>query len=441
MSLRSIPAFPFASPWIAAALAFTAPSPARAQDIDTLIAQALTRNPAIKAAEYQVKALHNSPNHAWWLDPPGLGVEFFQAPVRGFPNPLKNQMEIDYSVQQSFPFPGKIAARIRAEHGHAEIGEAELESLKRKVVRAVKGGYHRLYLLDRRADLNRRNREAMERLIAIARRQYEVGLGGQAEILRAQSEATRLRMDSITLAQDRLAEAGSLNALLDHDPGAPVAVADSLAPLVGEWPPEKLAEALADIHPELRAMQANIRMREAEGAMARKEYFPQLTLGGAYKDMRTAPVHGGAIEDYWSFAVGVDMPLALWSLPKARAGVAQSEMNLAQARAGFADARNSVVARARAAALSEAGARERLRLSREALLPQARQAWESALAAYQGGKTAFMAVLDAYRADLAAQEDAETALMGLLEGQADLEESAGMDLRTLADRMSAGAAK
>jgi outer membrane protein TolC len=73
-----------------------------------------------------------------------------------------------------------------------------------------------------------------------------------------------------------------------------------------------------------------------------------------------------------------------------------------------------------------------LRLAREILLPQSRQAWESALAAYQGGKGAFAEALDAYRGELAAQEECETALVALLTAQADLEEAAGMDLQALA---------
>ena len=142
-----------------------------------LVSQALKNNRRIKAAEFQVKSLRSSPSHTWYLEPPQVGVEFYQAPVNSFPNPIKDQMEIDYSVQQAFPFPGKSASRIEAEHRRAEMSESELEGLKQRVVREVKTDYYELYLLDRRLEINGRNQALMNRLLESARRQYEVGMG------------------------------------------------------------------------------------------------------------------------------------------------------------------------------------------------------------------------------------------------------------------------
>jgi outer membrane protein TolC len=91
----------------------------------------------------------------------------------------------------------------------------------------------------------------------------------------------------------------------------------------------------------------------------------------------------------------------------------------------LAAALNEALARARRAALRAAGARERLRLARTVLLPQARQAYASALAGYQGGKEGFAAVLDAYRGELSAREGAVSDAAAALIAEADLEEAAG----------------
>ena len=47
------------------------------------------------------------------LDPPQVAFEFYQSPISAFPNPFKDQMEYDYSIQQMFPFPGKLGAMAR----------------------------------------------------------------------------------------------------------------------------------------------------------------------------------------------------------------------------------------------------------------------------------------------------------------------------------------
>lgn len=409
--------------------------------LPALVARALARSPALRAADREVRSRHSGPGHVWALDPPEVGVEFYQGPARDFPNPLKRQQEIDYMVDQAFPFPGTLGARIRAEHGHAEAGEAELEALRRRTVRDVKAGYYAAWLAGRRLALNARGRALAERLTAIARRQYEVGLGSQSDILRSQAEATRLRMDSADLEQARAAALADLNALIDRDPRSPLALPDSLEPRAEEFAYERLEAAVAAAHPDLKAKSAEIRMRRAEGDLARRAYWPSFKVGGTYKDMRLMPEggHGGTLKDYWSLRLGMDVPVALWSLPRARAGAAQARANLEGAQAEYAAARNAALARALAAAERARALRVRLKLAREALLPQARQAYASALAGYQGGKEGFAAVLDAYRAALDAEAGEAADLAALLAGQADLEEAAGMDWGALALPREGGA--
>ncbi len=408
-----------------------------------LVAQALKNNRGIKAAEFQVKSLHSSPGHTWYLEPPQAGMEFYQAPIKSFPNPVKGQMEIDYSLQQSFPFPGKISARIDSEHKHAEMSESELEALKRKVIREVKTDYYELYLLDRRVEINRQNQALMGRLIEIARRQYEVGMGHQADILRAQTELTQLKTDSLTLAQSRKAMEGMLNAVLNRKTTQPVSVSDSIVPAAVDWSYAQVESVLESNHPNLKAMKAGIRMREAEKTMADKEYWPDFVVGGSYKDMLRMPsgTHGGDLRDYWSVMVSMNIPIAFWSLPKYQAGVVQSKANLSQAEEEYGDMRNMVFARAQEALLKVQSSQELVRISRTVQVPQAKQALESTLAAYQGGKSEFMALLDAYRMSLIAKENSETALMRLLSGQAELEEAVGLSLEEIRNKISEGAVK
>ncbi len=443
------------------ALAFLLASfPAQAHDMDAdpmpsdttalsgdslpgLVAQALKNNRGIKALEHHVKSLHSSPSHTWYLDAPQIGVEFYQTPLPSFPNPVKNQLEIDYSLQQAFPFPGKIASRIEAEHKHAEMSEAGLSALRRKVVREVKTDYYELFLLDRRMEINLRNQALMKRLIENARRQYEVGMGHQADILRAQTEATNLKADSITLAQSRKALEGMLNALLNRNTAGTLAVADSLVPADIDWSYEQMTALLEANHPDLKAMKSAIQMRKAEKTMAQKEYLPDFMVGGSYKDMLRMPpgTHGGDLRDYWSVMVSMNIPIALWSLPRYKAGVAQSDANLGQAEEEFADARNLVFARAQEAFLKAQSSRELLRLSQTLLIPQSEQALESTLASYQGGKSEFMTLLDAYRMNLMARENSALALMRLLSSQAELEEAMGLGLEDIRKKISEGAVK
>jgi len=408
--------------------------------LPALVSEAMRNNPSIQAAEYQVKALRASPDHAWSWEAPQVGVEFFQTPVKSFPNPLKNQQEIDYSLQQAIPFPGKLATRIRAEDRRVDMGAAELEALKHQLARDVKTDYYELFLLDRRMEINGESQALMRRLIEIARRQYEVGMGRQADILKAQTELTSLRTDSIGLAQMRRATAGMLNALLNREADRPLPVAAELKVSEVGWTFAQISGILEENHPKLRSMQASINMREAEKAMAGKEFLPEFMVRGTYKDMLAMSGSGeGSPGDFWSVMVSMNVPVAFWSLPRYRAGYVQGEANLAQSRREYANMRNMLLAKAQEALLKAESGAEMARLAKSVLVPQAQQALESDQAAYQGGKGDFMTLLDAYRMRLNAKENAEMAIMQLSASQADLEEAVGLGLDEIAQKLSEGA--
>lgn len=411
--------------------------------LEDLVVEALKNNSSIKAAGYRVEAIHSGPDHVWYLEPPEVGVEFFQAPIQSFPNPFKDQMEVDYSLQQTFPFPGKISSRIEVEHKHAQMGEANLEAGKRRIIREVKTRYYELYLLDRRLEFIREDQSLVNRFIDISRKQYEVGIGRQADILRAQTELTRLKTDSLTLTQNRRAMEGMLNALLGRKTVRPIRVTSSLSPAPIDWSLDQILPVVKAELPELQAMQAVVEMREAERTMAKKEYYPDFMVRGEYKDILEAPAgsHLGEPGDFWSIMVGMDLPFAFWSAPKYKAGVAQRKAALNQAKEEYSDMENMSRARAQESLLKATANGELARISRSTLLPQAQQALESNLAAYQGGRGEFMTLLDAFRMRLMARQNAEMALMQQLASQAELEEAVGLDLKEISNRIREGVRK
>ena len=75
--------------------------------LDSLVQEARRNNPEIQAAGYQSRAAWSRVRQTTAWEPPQIGVEFYQAPVASFPNPVKDQMEYDYFIEQMIPFPGK----------------------------------------------------------------------------------------------------------------------------------------------------------------------------------------------------------------------------------------------------------------------------------------------------------------------------------------------
>lgn len=396
-----------------------------------LVAEARKNNPELRAARLDASIAREEGRGAGALMPPQLGVEFFNAPISSFPNPLKEQMEIDYSVQQAFPFPGKRRALAKPALERAGAGEAMALALENRIVREVKEAYYSIYLAEARLRINAENQDLLRRYVEIARKQYEQGLGGQAEILMAHTELARLAGTAAELREGREEALGRLNALLDREPGTAFAAPASLATEVADLSFERVLALAERGHPDLKAGDAAVAVGEAEVAAAGKEFLPDIMVRGMYKHMLEPPLHGPQ-EDGWSVMVGVDLPIAPWSAPRYRGDYRAAEARLERSRLERKAAANALASGIRSALARLESAAERLELARTALVPHAGQALRSMQAAYDNGKAGFMDLLTAQRAALEAREEEQQALVRVLRGRAVLEAAAGMDYGDLA---------
>jgi outer membrane protein TolC len=389
--------------------------------LNGIIDEAVKNNPGLKAAGNKIDAAKASVGYTRSLDPPQVAFEFYQAPVSSFPNPFKDQMEYDYSVQQMFPFPGKLGAMAKAEQKRTGMLTADRQTLEQEIVRNVKTLYFDTYLKYRQMEINHETQALVRGFVDIARRQYEVGTGKQSDILRGQTELSSLANDSIVLIQQRKSMEGMLNALCNR----PVTVEIGFIPEIDPTMPRYELSALLDVaeknRPELRSMQSGVEMQRAERSAAGKEYLPDFMVRGTYKQMTGA-------NDDWSLMVGATVPIAPWSLGKYASGTTRSEANIKTAQGDLDNMKNMIASEVNDALLKVESGRQRLKLSRETAIPQAQLALESALAAYRTGKQEFLMLIDIQRMLVMAKLDYHMAVMGLLDSQSQLERAVGLSI-------------
>ena len=167
-----------------------------------LVETALKQNPGLASAHLSAQAAHSTGVHHSAWDAPELGVDFFQTPIKSFPNPLKNQQEIDYSVSQMIPFPGKLDAMAKPQHLHSVTEERRAESMELEVRRDVLSAYADLYSVEWRLKLIREDRVEVDHLLGAVRAGYEGGMGSQADLLRMESETARLDAEVLEAEQE-----------------------------------------------------------------------------------------------------------------------------------------------------------------------------------------------------------------------------------------------
>jgi outer membrane protein TolC len=288
-----------------------------------------------------------------------------------------------------------------------------------------------LYLVDRRKEILLEKRDLLKNFEEIARKQYEVGMGSQSDILRGQTEVSLVVKDSIELEQNRISAIAMLNALRNKPTGAAIPSLPEIRPPSIEFTIDKIMPLAETNRPELVSMKLNTVMQQAMLNAAKKEFYPDFMVRGTYKQMTDLP-------DDWALMVGLSIPVAPWSLNKTSAGARSSEALVSQSTQDYNAMRNMVASQVRDAVAKVESNQAQIQIIRQTIIPQATQTLQSVIAAYQTGKQDFLMLLDAQRMLLMAKLDYHMAVMNLLASQAQLERAVGLSMEEIGQSLSGG---
>jgi outer membrane protein, heavy metal efflux system len=400
-------------------------------NLDNLIEEALQNNPDLIGARHEIAAAKAQITQAKAWDPPQIGVEFYQTPIDSFPNPGDDWMEMDYYVQQMFPFPGKKSATTQSAESNTAMTGQKYSALEKKVIRDLKNAYYNLYLVQQKIRINSENQDLMHEFTNIAKRQYEVGISKQADILRAQTELSTLINEGINLEQERKSVEAMVNTILSRPIDGSLPGIGDIVMTAPSFTFDQLKPMALDVRPELQSMRDNISMNKAELSAAQLEYYPDIMFRVMYKDMR------GTSDDYWSTMGAVNVPLAFWSAGKYKGKVEEKEQSLRKAEQDYRSMENMVLFQIQDALVNIASNQNLVSLYTSTLIPQAEQTLQSTMFSYQTGNMDFFSLIDAYRVLLMAKLNYHMSAMKYMESQAELEQAVGISMDKIRDRLKA----
>lgn len=397
--------------------------------LDSLIIEALQNNPQLKATYNQFLSTEKKVKQVTAWDAPQIGIEFFQIPTQSFPNPVKNNMETDYFIQQMIPFPGKLKAMGSSAAFNSKMYEEQSNALKNKIIYELKKTYYELYFIQRKIEINKENQELLKQFIEIAKRQYEVGMGKQPDIIRAQTELSSLINEEVNLYKEKRDMETMLNTLLNRPPYQSFKIIDKIYVNIPEYSFQKLLPLAFSFRPELKGMNFNIEMYKSELKASKLELYPDLMIRVMYKNM----AHTN--DDYWSAMVGVNVPIALWSKNKYSGKVEENELNIKTAEEQFNSMRNMIAYELQNALVKLETSRNLYNLNKNTIIPQAEQTLQSTMAAYKTGKTEFLMLIDAYRMLLMAKLDFYMSEVNFMQAAAQLEQSVGLPINEISENI------
>ncbi len=398
------------------------------ENLNDLVKEVLLNNPQLKAARSQTLAEQTKVKQVTAWDPPQVGVSFYQTPIQ-YLNPITNGMETDYYVQQMFPFPGKLGNMGDAASSNAKMYVEQYTALKNKIINDLKSNYYMLYFVEKKIEINKENQALLQQLVNITAKQYEVGTGSQADMLRAQTELSTLINDGINLLKEKTNVETMINTILSRPVYTPLPEIKDIQDTIPDWTYSQLSDLAFQNRPELKAMQFNVDMNKSELKASKLEYYPDFMVQLMYKNMANTS------NDFWSAMVGVNIPLAFWSKDKFTGKVQENEINISTAQEQLSSMKNMVASDVQNALIKIQSNKNLIDLYKNTVIPQAEQTLQSTLAAYQTGKTEFLMFIDAYKMVLMAKQDYYMSQMSYMQSQALLEQAVGLSIDQIKERI------
>jgi outer membrane protein TolC len=364
---------------------------AAAPALNALVAEALQNNPELRGAAKEAEAASQRVRPAGALDDPMLEAGLLNAPFQPFSlNRVDMTMKM-LGLSQKLPFPGKRALREQVAAKDAESAGYGLRETTNRVARDVKLAYFDLALVGETIRQLQSNRLILEQFLRIAEGRYSVGQATQAEVLKAQTQLSRMTEELLRMERERPVMEAELTRLLGRR-GKAEAIAAEL-PQLGDaaFDLDALQDAALRERPQLLGLQSVLDRSTKALELARKETQPDFDLRFSYGQREKDPF-GTPRDDLVSLTVAMNLPV--WRKDKIEPRIAEAQAMREQTLEVQQAQQNEVLARLRQQIAIAEQSRKSVRLYETSILPQARLAVEASLSGYKVSRVDSLMLLD-----------------------------------------------
>ena len=386
--------FTFLFPALVSAQPYTVGGDTR---LDALITEALERSLEVQQSFSHYQAALQRIPQVTTLPDPILG---FTQHVRTPETRVGPQTTV-VSLSQRFPWFGKLSDQGKVAAKEAAALAELHEVSKAEVVRQIKLAYYDLSYIDRAITITQEDELLLRHYEQLAQARYSQGVGLQQGIVKLQAEITRDLNRLTILRRQRVDAEAVLNTLRDHPAETPIAlVAFPQRPEV-KVNLSRLYASGRSARPEVKAAFLDIERNEKRIHLAKRQYWPDFTLGASWGNVRNRNDEFGLLsppenngKDLYSLTVGVNIPLFR---DKYDAGVREAAEGFSAARQAYRNTVNKVELSIRSLGFRIETIQEQIDLFERALLPQAEHALHSTEAAYSTGTVGVIDLLDGER--------------------------------------------
>jgi outer membrane protein TolC len=328
-------------------------------------------------------------------------------------------------IMQMFPWFGKIEARTDAAAAGAKAAQRRYEAAKLELFAQVKDVFYEYAYLANATRIARNNVELMRHFEEVARVKYITAATTHPDIIRAQIEVAKLQDELISLERLRAPTLARANAALNRPVDAPLPWPQSEPSVPAEVSRDELIAALRQKNPRLQAAGFDVERLGREADLAKRNYYPDISVGVEWMDMNEDAMPDGDEGD--EILVGIELNLPIWRRSY-KAGELQARAAARRARYEREQLANDLASQAERMLYEFEDSGRKLRLYADALVPKAEELVGASEAAYTAGVIDFLSLIDAQRTLLQYQLQRERAYADRWQRLAGLEMLIGAEL-------------
>jgi outer membrane protein TolC len=360
------------------------------------VEEALKKNPGLleELARYRA-SLQEGAQVASLPDPTFQVTQF----VRNIETRVGPQLNI-FAISQKFPWFGKLDRRGQIALREAAARYHLYRAKEREVIAEVKRTFFELAYVDRATDVTREEESLLDHYEELSQARYSQGRGLQQAVIKVQAEISQVLDRLKLLEQQRESLVARLNTLMDRTPENGIPKITSVSRPEVKLNLEQLYKLGEQNRQELRATLVRIEKEERGVELAKKDYWPDVTLSagmfnvGGRSDLVgiLPPPDNG--KNAFQFTIGVNLPI--WR-EKYRAGVLEAAERTIAERRKYSNLRNEMEFTIRDRAVRLQVLEDQLKLYEEVLIPQAEEALNSSESAYETAQLGILELLDSER--------------------------------------------
>ncbi|TMM32090.1 TolC family protein [Polaribacter aestuariivivens] len=253
-----------------------------AQQLETLIDEALANNPEIQKIELQYKRVSEKVNEVNTIPNTEFGVGYFVSE----PETRTGAQRFKVTAKQMLPWFGTITSRENYVSSLADAKYEDIVIAKRKLMASVSQSYYNLYANKGKQEVLIENIKLLKTYETLALTSVEVGKASAVDVLRLQMRQNEMQQLKDVLSQQFLAEQTNLNNLLNRENDVAVSVVDSLMMPSEDF---EIATKNLALHPELLKYDKLFQSIEQSELLNQKESSPMIGFGLDYINVSERP--------------------------------------------------------------------------------------------------------------------------------------------------------